>query len=164
MGTEYIIMNLEKKEFLDFSPLGFGTKIGATTSEPFTSFLSWLLINPEGYGPDFPPMLGRWAGDRIEIVGDGDEGYERQEMARKEFRDITVEAIKGFSDGSPMERIAILQPMGLIDKNGNVVADSRARESVGEYWKEMAEQEDEERDRFLAEQLGGSPLTSKSSD
>src|SRR6266404_2738552 len=89
MGIEYIIVNLEKKEFLDFDRLGFGTKIGAMTSEPIASFMSWLLINPEGYGADVPAMLGRWAGDRIEIVGDEEEGYERQERARRDFRDIT---------------------------------------------------------------------------
>jgi len=151
MGIEYIIVNLEKKEFLDFDRLGFGTKIGAMTSEPIASFMSWLLINPEGYGADVPAMLGRWAGDRIEIVGDEEEGYERQERSRRDFKDITVEAIKGFAEGSPFERITKLQPMGLIDKDGNVVVDSRARDSVREYWKEVEKRENEERDRYIAE-------------
>ncbi len=31
MGIEYIIVNPDKRELLDFDRLGFGTKIGATT-------------------------------------------------------------------------------------------------------------------------------------
>jgi len=151
MGIEYIIINLDKKEFLDFDRLGFGTKIGAMTSEPIVSFLSWLLVNHEGYGDNPPKMLGRWAGDRIEILGDeGSEG-DRQNMARKEFNDITTEAIAGFSEGSPFERITQLQPMGLIDKDGRVVIDPQQRESVAKYWKEVEEKENKEADCYLAE-------------
>jgi hypothetical protein len=160
MGIEYIIVNLDKKELLDFDRLRLGTKIGAMTSEPIASFLSWLMINPEGYGADVPRMLGRWAGDRIEIVGDEDEGDERQERARREFRDITVEAIKGFAEGSPFERITKLQPMGLIDKEGNVVVDSHARDSVKDYWKEVEKRGNEELDRYIADAPpNGGPAT-----
>lgn len=151
MGIEYIIVNLDKKEFLDFDRLGFGTKIGAMTSEPIISFLSWLLVNPEGYGDDPPKMLGSWAGDRIEIIGDEGSGWDRQDKARKEFKDITVEAIAGFSEGSPFERITQLQPMGLIDKDGRVVIDPRQRESVAKHWKEEEEKENKELDRYLVE-------------
>ncbi|HTD87821.1 MAG TPA: hypothetical protein VK850_14690 [Candidatus Binatia bacterium] len=84
-------------------------------------------------------------------MGDEDEGYERQERARREFRDITVEAIKGFADGSPFERITKLQPMGLIDKEGNVVIDSHARDSVKDYWKEAEKRGNEELGRYIAE-------------
>src|SRR5215469_188308 len=87
MGVEYIIVNSDKREFLDFDRLGFGTKIGAMTTEPIASFLSWLLINPEGYGANVPDMLGRWAGDRIEIVGDDGASCETQERVRREFKD-----------------------------------------------------------------------------
>ncbi len=48
MGDEFIIVNLDKKELLDFDKLGLGTKLGAMTSEPIACILSWLLINPEG--------------------------------------------------------------------------------------------------------------------
>jgi hypothetical protein len=137
MGIEYIIVNHDKEEILDFDRLGFGTKIGAITSQPITYFLSWLLINPEGFGDQPPPMIGRWAGDRIEIVGDEGEGYERQTRIRKQFTDIAVEAIKAFSDANPYERITEFQPMGLIDKDGNVVVDSKSREAVRKYWEEM---------------------------
>ena len=151
MGIEYIIVNSDKREFLDFDRLGFGTKIGALTTEPIASFLSWLLVNPQGYGADTPEMLGRWAGDRIEIVGDEGACHERQEEARREFKDIMVETIKGFADGSAFERITILQPMGLIDKDGNVIIDSHARDSVREYWKQEEERGNQELERYIAE-------------
>jgi len=151
MGIEYIIVNHDKKEFLDFDRLGFGTKLGSITSEPISSFMSWLLVNPEGYGNDAPNMLGRWASERIEIIGDDGSGYETQERARKDFRDITVEVIKAFADENPFERITKLQPMGLIDKDGNVVTDSKVRDAVSQYWKQQAEQEDKELDGYIAE-------------
>ena len=151
MGIEYIVVNSDKREFLDFDRLGFGTKIGAMTTAPIASFLSWLLVNPEGYGADAPAMLGRWAGDRIEIFGDDGAGCERQEQVRRDFTDITVETIKGFADGSPFERITTLQPMGLIDKDGMVVMDPGARDSVREYWRRVEEQGNEELARYVAE-------------
>ncbi|MDB6121735.1 MAG: hypothetical protein JWQ71_728 [Pedosphaera sp.] len=150
MGIEYIIINLDKKEFLDFDQLGFGTKIGAMTFGLIPSFMSWLLINPEGYGSNPPDMLGRWAGDRIEIVGDEEMGYERQDEARKEFKDITIATIEAFAAGKPFERILELQPMGLIDKDGKVVLDSQNREAVKQYWKEIDEQENKEMEDYLA--------------
>ena len=60
MSIDYIAVNLDKREILDFDRLGFGTKIGATTSGLIPSILSWLLVNREGYGADSAPMLGRW--------------------------------------------------------------------------------------------------------
>jgi hypothetical protein len=109
------------------------------------------LINPEGYGADVPDMLGRWAGDRIEIIGDDGAGCETQERVRRDFKDVTVEAIKGFADGSPFDRITKLQPMGLIDKDGKVVVDSRARDSVREFWKQLEERGNHELERYIAE-------------
>jgi hypothetical protein len=152
MGIEYIIVNLDKREFLDFDRLGFGTKIGAITSEPIASLMSWLLVNPEGYGSGAPNLMGRWAGEKIEIVGDYESGYERQGVVRRDFKDITVEVIKAFAQENPFERIAKLQPMGLIDKDGEVVVDCDARDAVGLYWKQVYEQEQKEMDRYIAEQ------------
>ena len=152
MGIQYIIVNLDKKEFLDFDRLDFGTKIVAITSEPIATFLSWLLVNPEGYGKDAPKMMGRWAGERVEILGDFGSGCESQEAVRRVFRDITVETIKAFADENPFERITKMQPAGLIDKDGQVVIDPRARDAVSQYWKQGDEQETKELDRYIAEQ------------
>lgn len=150
MGIEYIIVNRDKKEILDFDKLGFGTKIGAITSGTISSFLTWLLVNPHGYGDDLPEMMGRWAGDRIEIIGDADE--ERYDEVRSNFKDVTVQAITAFAKEMPFERITQLQPMGLIDKAGAVVIDSRNRESVAKYWKEAEEAESVELKRYLQEE------------
>jgi hypothetical protein len=154
MGIEYLIVNLDKEEFLDFDRLGFGTKLGGITSEPIASFICWLLVNPEGFDNDPRRMMGRWAGKRIEILGDEGSGYERQARVRKDFRDITVEAIKGFAAENPFERITNLQPLGLIDKEGQVVLDAEARQAVSQYWKQTAIQQ-QELDRCLAQAEGG---------
>jgi hypothetical protein len=147
MGIEYIIVNPDKKEFLDFDRLGFGTKLGAMTSEPIASILSWLLVNQEGFIEPPPAMLGRWAGDRVEIIGDEEIGYERQSSARKEFLDITVEAIAGFAAETGSTEF---KAMGLIDKDGAVVVNPAERDSVAHYW-EVAWQEDaKESEAYLA--------------
>jgi hypothetical protein len=147
MGIEYIVLNLDKKEFLDFDRLGFGTKVGAMTSEPIASILAWLLINPEGYDNPPPEMLGRWAGDRVEIIGDEEVGRERQSSARKAFLDITVDAIAGFAAGTGSTE---LKAMGLIDKAGSVVVNPAERESVARSWKVAWEEDAKELRSYLA--------------
>src|SRR5204863_1896710 len=147
MGIDYIIVNLDKRELLDFTRVGFGTKIGATTSGLASSCLSWLVINPEGYGNDPPRMLGKWAGDRIEIIGDYEIGRERQRAARKEFMDITLEAIAGFASGTGSTE---LKTIGLIDKDGAVVVNPAERDSCAQYWKIAWEDGAKESKAYLA--------------
>ena len=52
-------------------------------------------------------------------------------------RDAPVEAMKGFAAENPFESITQLQPLGLIDKEGQVVLDSETRQAVSQYWKEI---------------------------
>lgn len=147
MGNEFIIVNLDKAEVLDFDKLGMGTKIGGITSEPIASVLTWLLINPEGYiNP--AAMFGRWAGDRIEIIGDEQESRaDLREKAQKDFRDITFDVIVGFTptntSGMTFKRL------GLIDQNGAAVTDPAKRESVARGWRALWDKEDYEIQTYL---------------
>ena len=77
MGQYHLTVNLDKKEFLMPHKLGVGLKLreqlGSSDSTPDALFI--LLACSNGYvGGDLfdneNHMVGRWAGDRIAVVGD----------------------------------------------------------------------------------------------
>lgn len=79
MGQYHKIVNLDKREFLDPSKLGAGEKAWEQFANyPSTPQALILLISSSNGrgggdldGPD--DVLGRWAGDRIAMVGDYSE-------------------------------------------------------------------------------------------
>jgi len=76
MGQYYIIVNLDKKQFIDPCKFGDGWKlIEFADSTPGTmTALAVLLANGNGRGggdlDSNDPIIGSWAGDRIVIAGD----------------------------------------------------------------------------------------------
>lgn len=75
MGQYHRLMNLDKKELVDPYYLGLGSKqYEHTGCEASLSDAMYLLtmLSPERGGGDWPktPASGRWAGDRVVIVGD----------------------------------------------------------------------------------------------
>ena len=77
MGVEFLVVNHDKNEFLNLGSLHFGHKLGSTLDKPTSAMLAWLLINPDGFIMS-PPMMGRWAGDRVEIIGNEGEKSEQR--------------------------------------------------------------------------------------
>ena len=79
MGQYWKPVNLDKKEFLHAHALGDGLKLCeiAFSSNGVAAALVMLLAPlPERRGggdPESHPLLGRWAGDRIVMVGDYSE-------------------------------------------------------------------------------------------
>ena len=77
MGQYHLTVNLDKKEFLMPHKLGVGLKLREQTnticSTPDALFMLLACSNGKG-GGDFQDnqnkMVGRWAGDRIAVVGD----------------------------------------------------------------------------------------------
>lgn len=67
MGQYFVIVNLDKKEFLDPRKIGGGLKLWEMTHNEGGAFtaLGYLLAQ-NGDCTD----IGRWAGDRIVIAGD----------------------------------------------------------------------------------------------
>lgn len=118
MGQGYVVVNLDKKEYLrphafgeGYKLLEFGSSGGGTMAG-----LSILLANSNGRGggdlDSDDPIVGSWAGDRIVIAGDyakaGDKGefpskedfvtlYER--CGDKEFTDISAKVLKVYEKG-----------------------------------------------------------------
>ena len=78
MGQYHLPVNLDKKEFLMPHRLGAGLKqweqLVNSPSTPQAMFILTCASNNRG-GGDIRPhdVLGRWAGDRIAVVGDYSE-------------------------------------------------------------------------------------------
>lgn len=81
MGQYHVLLNLDKKERLDHYELGAGAKLKEKIGAyPYTTALIVLLSASNGRGGgdfhDDPELftrdrvVGRWAGDRIAIIGD----------------------------------------------------------------------------------------------
>jgi|GEM_PF-2676925 len=88
MGQNWIIVNTSKKEYIDPTELEFGiVKLWEICAGDVCRVLPWLLAkkfpDPSGLLPwdkkkkkfISNPWAGRWAGDRIVLVGDSDEFY-----------------------------------------------------------------------------------------
>jgi hypothetical protein len=101
MGQYFVIANLTKKEYLHPHRLGFGAKLWEISANNITRIFPLLLRkSSEGGGGDIQrdyPTAGRWAGDKIVVVGDYDKSglYEK---AKKNFREISKEVVKDYND------------------------------------------------------------------
>lgn len=95
MGQYFLLINLDKKEYIDPFKLGGGYKLWEWMAN-FTIFLPFFLLrkSTEGGGGDYHGRelknLGRWAGDRVMLVGDYDESG-LYDLAEKEFKEISDE-------------------------------------------------------------------------
>lgn len=80
MGQYHKLVNVDKKEYLDPHSIGLGTKQGEHLSDERWQIYGSLadamyiltMTSPNRGGGDLPPseISGRWAGDRVMVVGD----------------------------------------------------------------------------------------------
>lgn len=75
MGQGYLIVNLDKKEYLDPNSFGNGVKLTEFGYQPGVMMALAALLadgNGEGGGDlrSNSPLIGSWAGDRIVVAGD----------------------------------------------------------------------------------------------
>jgi len=91
MGQYFVIVNLDKKEYIHPHNLGSGAKLWEICANPIAGVLPFLLRKSSETGGgdiDFESRVaGRWAGDRIVVVGDYDKSglYDKTEMEFKEI-------------------------------------------------------------------------------
>jgi len=116
MGQYWVIVNIDKKEFINPHKLGCGAKqLEIASSEVINIALVMLLSShpEERGGGDFEikgnsrRAIGRWAGDRIVIIGDYAEDTDIDlPVPASKLYDL-CHASKTFTDISPMLREAI---------------------------------------------------------
>jgi hypothetical protein len=112
MGQYYLIVNLDKKQYLHPHRFGDGLKLlefGCSATGTLTA-LAILLADGNGRGGgdlrSENPVIGSWAGDRIVIAGDyadegkftGDPASNLYAVAGKEYQDISRQALRAMAD------------------------------------------------------------------
>jgi len=102
MGQYFMAVNLDKKEYVCPWCLGGVAKFWEWCVNPQAGVLPYLLrkSNESGGGdidPDEVKHAGRWAGDRIVLVGDYD-GSKLYDRARKGYKNISIEVAKEFNE------------------------------------------------------------------
>jgi hypothetical protein len=101
MGQYFVLVNLDKREFIHPHEFGTGAKLWEICRNNIAGVLPFLLRQSnEGGGGDIQKNYknaGRWAGNRIVVVGDYDKSglYDR---AKEEFKEISKEVKKEFID------------------------------------------------------------------
>jgi hypothetical protein len=114
MGQYYLIVNIDKKQFLNPNKCGDGLKLleFACSVEGTLTALAILLAdgNNRGGGDlrSDNPIIGSWAGDRIVIAGDyADEGKFTTDPTRnlyhvadEEYQDVSRQALRAMADDS----------------------------------------------------------------
>lgn len=103
MGQYHRLYNLDRKEYVEPYALGLGAKqYEHTGCKASLSDAMYMLVmtSPASGGGDWTPtpMSGRWAGDRVVVVGDYTQadaipGYPDANTiyGSKEFKDISTE-------------------------------------------------------------------------
>jgi hypothetical protein len=81
MSQYHWVVNLDKREFLNGLDLGRGARlVEQVGTMKCTATALWLLLtasNKGGGGEAYDhPFIGRWAGDRIAVIGDSAEPEE----------------------------------------------------------------------------------------
>ena len=90
MGEYYYIVNLDKKEYVAIVPVKFVEWLANENSK----VLFWLCTAlTEGSGKY--ETLGRWAGDRVVVIGDYNPDYNK---VMKGCRNITYDVVREILD------------------------------------------------------------------
>jgi len=101
MGQYFILINLDKKECICSWNLSTGAKLWEWCANNICRLLPFLLRkSSENGGGDIRKdykNAGRWAGNKIVLVGDYDDSKLYQK-ARDKFKDISKEVVEEFND------------------------------------------------------------------
>ena len=112
MGQYYLVVNLDKRQFLDPHCCGDGLKLlefGCSGTGTLTA-LAVLLADGNGRGRgdlrSNNPIIGSWAGDRIVVAGDyaddgkfvADQKRNLYGVAREEFQDVSRTVLRALAD------------------------------------------------------------------
>lgn len=112
MGQYYLIVNLDKKQFLHPHKCGDGLKLLEFASSANGTLTALAILLADGNnrgGGDLHsehPIIGTWAGDRIVIAGDyADEGKFTADpsrtlyhVAHDEYEDISRQTLRAMAD------------------------------------------------------------------
>jgi len=100
MGQYYFVVNLTKREYINAWDLGGVAKFSEWLLNRQTGVIIWLLRKSDDYERDYfkdYKYLGRWAGDRIVLIGDYDSSNLVDELY-KSYKNISVDLVMEIDD------------------------------------------------------------------
>jgi len=110
MGQYYLIVNLDKKEYISPHVVGCGVKAWEICAGDVARLLPFLLRKSDDWGGGDPhdgyKYDGRWAGDRIVMIGDYDSSGLYYEVYEK-YKDITLEVVEEFNDFMELQDLVL---------------------------------------------------------
>ncbi|MBF83479.1 MAG: hypothetical protein CL489_03280 [Acidobacteria bacterium] len=110
MGQYHLVANIDRREFLHPHKFGEGFKLmefGTGRAVPLAMTILLSASNGRGGGDFRGEGAGRWAGDRIAIIGDYFEEGDVEGLTGRDMADLwssTVEDDHGWTDISEMVR------------------------------------------------------------
>lgn len=111
MGQMYFIVNLDLGEYLDPLNLDCGEKLLEIAANPCLNVLALLLrqSSETGGGDIHKPYLsaGRWAGDRIAIIGSYDKSGIFEKCSNGLYEEISDEIREEWNDFIGIEDLMI---------------------------------------------------------
>jgi len=102
VGQYFLLANLDRREYIDPHKIGGALKLWEWCANDFCRLLPFLLRQSDSLGggdlhdPEGYEYAGRWAGDRIVLVGDYDSSGLYHEV-RESYTDISVDAAIEFN-------------------------------------------------------------------
>jgi len=101
MGQYFRAVNLDKKEYVCPWRIGGVAKLWEWCVNKWAGIFPFLLRkSSEGGGGDIQKgykTAGRWAGDRITLIGDYDESRLWDKL-EKDYKDISKQLVKDYND------------------------------------------------------------------
>ena len=152
MGQYFLIVNVDKREYIDGHRLGAGIKLWELAANGVGNLLIFLCRkSSEGGGGDIQKdykHAGRWAGDRIVVVGDYDSSRLYQK-ARSFFHEISAEIVDEWNDFVELDRLKFEKEGG--DKTpskslGAEFQDAWLDKLIHQAWLERCEEAQEKTD------------------
>lgn len=105
MGQYFIILNLNKEEYISPHTFGEGAKIFEFTGLTMTALTTLLTRGVDPYFQKSHPLLGSWSGDHLVIVGDEteDEGelLSADQLSRLKAHEEAAEALRDHLNAIP---------------------------------------------------------------
>ena len=102
MGQYFRAVNLDKKEYVDAWKIGNGAKLWEWCVNNIAGIFPFLLRkSDEGGGGDIYKAYqtaGRWAGDRIVLIGDYDSSELWQKVEKEKLVEISQQLKEDYND------------------------------------------------------------------
>ncbi len=125
MGQYFIIVNIDKKEYINPHTIGMPAKLWEICANKLGGLLIFLLRKSDQTGggdiKENYEYAGRWAGDRILVIGDYDSSG-LYDIALEQYKDISKEVAEEYNDFIELEELKIkieyIRPDTVITRKG----------------------------------------------